>query len=337
MISLARQEKDMEKRDRWTEEDINELSEAEQDYFERKSGQLFDENKGAFLDTLAKAVSAFANSGGGHLLLGVTDDGMFDGLPPTIGRASIKDWLEQKIPYLVDYPISNFRVHTAIRSDDSGIPQDREVVVVDIGDSSAAPHQSARDKTYYHRSGGRSEPAPHFYLELLRQRLVNPELDLTLEEIRLVDAYEAEEDIFLETEIIFSVENVGRVASYKWAIVIEQVNDAPNGRNDYYGNRRSYPIQKSRNTSVRIDDTILPGCQIREPKDLGLYLRPESMEREHIRADVQRMIVDVDLVCRVATESSPGKPQVFAMDELADTDEIADYIISKIGNTEEAR
>jgi len=121
----------MNKREKWTESEIAELPAGEQDYFERKSGLLF-QNQGEFLDTIAKAVSAFCNSGGGHLILGVTDDGTPDGMPLVVGKASIKDWLEQKLPNLVHYPISDFRVHQVIKDNPSRIPKDTEVIVVDI-------------------------------------------------------------------------------------------------------------------------------------------------------------------------------------------------------------
>jgi hypothetical protein len=117
-------------------------------------------------------------------------------------------WVEQKIPQLLDYPLADFRVHTVIKSDPSRIPDGREVVVIDVGDSAAAPHQSKRDKIYYRREGGRSVPAPHFYLELLRQRLTNPTLEFTLKKIDPVDVTEHDNGLFLEAKLRFEVKNV---------------------------------------------------------------------------------------------------------------------------------
>lgn len=98
LMTTADQANATSKRSKWTEDELIDLPVDEHDYFERKSGQLLEKNKGSFLDTIAKAISAFANTGGGHLILGVEDNGSFDGLPSTIGKTSIKDWLEQKIP-----------------------------------------------------------------------------------------------------------------------------------------------------------------------------------------------------------------------------------------------
>lgn len=154
------------KRERWSEDDVLALPGGEQDYFDRKSGKIISQP--SFEDDLAKALSAFANSGGGHLIIGVTDDGVIDGVPETVrGRAKPKDWIEQKIPRLLTYPLQDFRVHEVVPSTPSKIPPGHVVIVIDVGDSPLAPHQVVKKHLYYYRTGGRSEPAPHFYLELL--------------------------------------------------------------------------------------------------------------------------------------------------------------------------
>lgn len=171
------------KKEKWTETELDALPAGEHDYFERKSGALYAD-KGEFLGKLAKTISALANTGGGYIILGVDNAGVPDGVPPTEGRAPIKDWLEQKIPFLVDRPLSDFRVHIVERATPTRIPTDKEVVVIDVGDSPLAPHQCVRESKdatkylYYFRQAGHSEPAPNFYLELLRSRsrFPNPEI-----------------------------------------------------------------------------------------------------------------------------------------------------------------
>lgn len=156
------------KRDHWTEFEVLLLPAGEHDYFERKAGALLS-NKD-FEKDMAKAISALANSGGGYLIFGQKDDGSFDGLPEKQGRTPIREWLEQKIPFLVSYSLQDFRVHTVETDTLSQIPANTVVVVIEISDSSLAPHQSVKDNLYYHRVGGHSKPAPHFYLETLRGR-----------------------------------------------------------------------------------------------------------------------------------------------------------------------
>jgi hypothetical protein len=59
----------LQKREQWGEDDLDGLPAGEHDYFERKSGQGFLQDRGAFLNSVAKAASAFLNSGGGSLIL----------------------------------------------------------------------------------------------------------------------------------------------------------------------------------------------------------------------------------------------------------------------------
>jgi hypothetical protein len=97
-------------------------------------------------------------------------------------------------------------------------------LVIDVGDSAAAPHQSKYEKIYYRREGGRSERAPHFYLELLRQRLTNPNLEFTLKKIDPADVYEHDDGLFLRVELKFEIQNVGRVAVYDWQLSVRQIS-----------------------------------------------------------------------------------------------------------------
>jgi hypothetical protein len=114
------------KRNKWTEAAVNFLPAGEHDFFDRKSGRLYAKDTNEFLGDIAKAISAFANSGGGSLVLGVADDGVPDGLPPAVGRTPIREWLEQKIPQLVDYAISDFRVLALCRPSRSPVsPQEK--------------------------------------------------------------------------------------------------------------------------------------------------------------------------------------------------------------------
>jgi hypothetical protein len=305
--ALQRQEMDLTfvKRSEWTEDQISSLPAGEHDYFERKSGSLFDAaDRNPLYDTLAKAASAFSNSGGGHLVLGVRDDGTFDGVPAVIaGRTRTRDWLEQKVPDLLDYRLGDFRVHTAIPSAPTQIPANREVIVIDFGDSALAPHQSARAHTYYYRSAGRSVPAPHFYLELLRQRLTNPALDFELSGLDF-DAWEHEGMIVVRVEAKFSIENTGRVAAYKWALQFRQASVVTERANDYFVGG-VLPGASGHATSIRIDDTILPGCTCAEGKVFGLRLRSPRVE-ETIRGELEALLQPVRLTLQLATETSPG-------------------------------
>lgn len=157
------------KKDKWTEEQILALPSGESDRFDRKSGMLLSDS--SFEEKMAKALSAFSNSGGGHLVIGVKDDGTFDGVSEFHkGRTKTREWLEQKIPYLLVPVLQDFRVHEVEKTTHTLIPQDKVIIVIDVGDSNLAPHQSNKDYHYYYRAGGHSKPAPHQYLEFLWKR-----------------------------------------------------------------------------------------------------------------------------------------------------------------------
>jgi len=165
------------KKERWSEDEVLGLPPGELDYFDRKGGAFLTDPD--FLKKLAKALSAFANSGGGHLLLGVRNNGTIDGVPNIYkGRTSTREWLEQVIPMLLSYPLQDFRVHEVIPSTATFIPNGNVVIVIDVGDSMLAPHQDTFSKIYYHRSGGHSVPDPHLYLEILRGREKYPSKEI---------------------------------------------------------------------------------------------------------------------------------------------------------------
>jgi hypothetical protein len=324
--ALARQRKELNvvKRERWTEADLDELPAEEPDVFDRKAGQLFDAGQDNFLNSIAKALSAFANSGGGSLILGVKDDGKSDGLPPLVGRTATRDWVEQKVPHLLDYPLADFRVHTVIKSDPSRIPDGREVVVIDVGDSAAAPHQCKRDKVYYRREGGRSVPAPHFYLELLRQRLTNPTLEFTLKKIDPVDVTEHDNGLFFEAKLQFEIKNVGRVAAYNWQLSVRSIShseDILNARaSDYCFGTGNFPVKKLRTTGAPINMTILPGCEFREAQDFGLQLRPTAHTIDAVREDIEALLDGAKFSYQLATETSPGELMSIPLSPVLEVD-----------------
>lgn len=317
------------KRENWTEDQVNELPSGEHDYFDRKSGVLFDAaDRNNLLDTLAKAASAFANSGGGHLILGVTDAGVADGVPRILsGRTTTRDWLEQRLPQMLDYRLGDFRVHVVIPAAASRIPQDREVLVIDFGDSALAPHQSTRDHTYYYRSAGRSLPAPHFYLELLRQRLTSPSLDFELRGIE-VDAWSVEGLPMLRVDASYTVENKGRVAAYKWALVPRTLDGVPTERGGdfFFG---GIPGATGRPSSVRLDDTILPGCTCAESKVFGVRLRPSPLNEETVRTELVTMLANLKLTLQLATESSPSASKEVAFEPFVDIAHIVEMLKSR--------
>ncbi len=312
----------MGKRDRWTEDDVDGLASEEPDVFDRKSGLLYDDlNK--LRSTLGKAVSAFANSGGGSLVLGVEDNGVPDGLPKQHGKTAMRDWIEQIVPTLVDYPLSDFRVHTVIPKTPSRIPVDKVVIVVDVGDSAMAPHQSKSDSLYYHREGGRSVPAKHFYLELLRQRLTNPVLKAELMDVIPLRFSQYNGGLFFQAKLKFHIDNVGHFAAHVWQMILREIDHPTPGyyqlhEGDFYFDKSSYPVHPHSSGGIRIDSTILPGMKFREEKDIAWTLRMEQSNRLALREELENKVTKLRLTYQIATENSPGERIEFFLDPAFD-------------------
>src|SRR5206468_1565729 len=127
-------------REKWTEAEVLNLTTDEHDHIDRKSGGLLTDTHN-FNVKMAKVLSAFANSGGGNIVFGMEDDGTISGVDPQVGRTPTREWLEQKLPWFVEYPLQAIKVHQVVRSPaGSLIPPGKDLLVIDVGDSPLAPH-----------------------------------------------------------------------------------------------------------------------------------------------------------------------------------------------------
>ena len=171
--------KDYEYIKNWDEQDLNNIPQFETDEYEYKSSLVKPEE---LRDKIVIAASAFWNSGGGLLIIGIDDKtGKIDGgINNLIGRENITDWIEKAVhkaeptgPYFIK-TITGTIANTLI------LPN-RLVTIIVFGESVYSPHM-AYDKKYYIRAGACSSPASHFLVESIRARrgLVDPMLKGTL-------------------------------------------------------------------------------------------------------------------------------------------------------------
>jgi hypothetical protein len=269
-------------KEKWTEAEVMALPTGEHNYFDRKSGKLLG-NMHNFQEHFAAALSALANSGGGHIIFGQEDDGTLTGADPTKGRTPMREWLEQKLPYLVSYPLEAFRVHQVIReTGGSTIPLDKEVFVIDVGDSRLAPHQTyfPQDKPqYYYRQGGKSVLAPHHYLEALRNRLAYAVLEARLDKVHVGRAWrDGENYAVLEIVLTFTAKNVSRVACYKWGLDVALRGDVD--MNERIRTQAQFTMLGS-GRGIPVDTTILPTREGEWVAFIGLRVnRMESLEKQ---------------------------------------------------------
>ena len=130
------------------------IEEGESDETEFKSWLLIGSGGGR--KGITKAVIAMANSSGGHLLLGVTDEGFLDGpeasrvgaIPDEVVEAArlVQDWITEGIEPSVIPQIAPVRL------------EGRFLLVVSVDRSEKRPH-SNKGGTFYIRAGAESRPA----------------------------------------------------------------------------------------------------------------------------------------------------------------------------------
>lgn len=166
----------------WLEETLEGLDPDEYDYQEFKGSLWLSRDRevvGGFLHMLSKQVSAFANGGGGRLLIGIDDEGRIDGgVPVDLKGGGTRSWLEDVVPSSVDPKLKKFNVFE-VRGDrpDSAILDGHAVYVIEIEPSEDAPHQ-AYDHRYYLRIAGKSRPMGHIHLEDVLRRTRHPRVRL---------------------------------------------------------------------------------------------------------------------------------------------------------------
>jgi len=295
-------------RERWTESDVISLPAGEHDYFDRKRGELLTHSVDTLKRELGKAVSAFANSGGGHLLIGVRDDGAFDGVDPRHGNTSTRQWLEQLLPNLVSYPLRDFRVHEVEPSTPSEIPTNKVLVVVDIDDSPHAPHQDSASRLYYVRFGSHSVAAPHYILDALRRRVVAPKLDVVLEDLEPRCTLQNRLGVLAHFGLRFRVTNAGKIAARRWKVGVELKNGFARSE-DLILNRRAAILLH--NTLHRAPDTpILPSDSVIERHALAVQLRTVDFSEAGLDSGLRDFLAENPVLrVRVYSEGPPDDGQ----------------------------
>ncbi len=158
--------------DEMTTDDLaNELPESENQHWEFKDAILLtkEKRKQELPAELGKQVSGFANSGGGYILFGFDDKThAFQSCEQAVGRQRMKEFIVTMVQQSVEPLMHGVQVHRIPFTNDP----EQSVFVVVIPDSPSAPHQCSEkgDRRYYRRTDFNTEAAPHFYLDLLRNR-----------------------------------------------------------------------------------------------------------------------------------------------------------------------
>jgi hypothetical protein len=143
---------DMETRKSWSEAEVNALiGQSESVRLEFKSGAMFsDQGEGKWRDELSKQVSAFANTEGGELILGIEEEkkagarvaAKVDGVPAALPQERLQQIIEGNIsPHLTGLRIQRVKLSAS---------PDRVVFVIQVPPGVTA--YQANDGRYYGRS-----------------------------------------------------------------------------------------------------------------------------------------------------------------------------------------
>jgi hypothetical protein len=145
---------------------LADLPSRENDKFEFKGSKISDSE---LKRELGKAMSAFANSGGGIFVAGVDDDGNADGgLSKQVGKQDRREWADKIIAGVEPTP----QYERDLISDDAGrgtFNADHTALVVTVPASETGPHM-APDGRYYIRAGAHTVRARNFIVEALWAR-----------------------------------------------------------------------------------------------------------------------------------------------------------------------
>ena len=162
------------KKDSYSIEDIDSLitNEVEENiHLDYKAAGALDKNDKKRTE-ITKDISAFANSDGGIIIYGVSEeDHKPKEISPIDGRIYTKEWLENVIQ-LIQPRIDDLKIYP-IRIGDLG----ESIYVVKIPRSGNVPHM-ARDKRYYKRFNFMSEPMEDYEVKDLYNRIFIPKIKI---------------------------------------------------------------------------------------------------------------------------------------------------------------
>lgn len=209
---------------KWDEEYVLALP-LEDSGLERKGTRALDlklagVKEDRVLEELAVQLSAFANTGGGRIIYGLSNSGQVDagGVSRCVkGRSTTKEWLEDVVAHLTDPRIIGLDVYEiAAEGPGSAIDQGKALYVIDVPNSDRAPHQSKRDYRYYIRAGSKCLPAIHSIIEDIRNRARHPEVHV---EFEILAVHNVMGGVGLEMRATAS--NQGRIKAQNTCLYVE--------------------------------------------------------------------------------------------------------------------
>ncbi len=124
--------------------------------------------------------------------------------------------------------------------------------------------------------------------------------------------------------------NEGSVAAYKWQLQASHITGFPSGReDDFVWRREQFPVYDSK-SSIRLDQTILPGGHMLEEVQLGLWLRPTGGGSGQVLREVEALLGSTVLHYRIATEVGRTGETTAALGHKLDAPALANAIEAEL-------
>lgn len=200
----------------WTLDYVRLLPTSELEWLDFKQSAWLKPDEQTFLK-LSTYVSAFANYSGGYLVIGCKNPQ--SGVPLELDEGvdfsiknGIQDWLEDKIPPLVDPPVSGIGIQAIPFTPGGNVG----IVVIRIEPSPDAPHQ-ARDKIFYQRVASKNKGLGTQHVMDIRNRKRHPEVNVTLR----LTVFEHEDSDDVRGNLMWEIENISDIFCRHVAIVIK--------------------------------------------------------------------------------------------------------------------
>lgn len=187
---------------------INDRIEENPELEYKASGALQREDKKVM--EITKDVSAFANSNGGVLIYGISEDQTdrrFPGkIDPIDCKTISKEWLEQVINSRIRPRINGLKIHVI------SIPEKQNEVVYILEITKGDTAHQADDKKYYRRHNFMVEPLYDHEIRDIMGRQTSPKLSLDFEIVKIEDYIQVVGgDKFFHYFLNVYAQNVGRL------------------------------------------------------------------------------------------------------------------------------
>ena len=189
--------------------------EAESLSLEYKSGRVFDNLSSTVRCELVKDVTAFANGGGGTLIVGVAEGrdaqrSIATGFEPVTNAKVSVEQLTSIIKSNTDPVFGAF--HISVLSHAAG-----RVFVIQIEQADTA-HQNRLDQRYYQRTGVISEPMYDFAIRDVMNRHTRPLVTLDFQ----IEVIQRALDLQLQVlRVVPSITNSGTLTARHWALSVD--------------------------------------------------------------------------------------------------------------------